>query len=299
LDDNVIAADDYLSYVDEALAEAGREIRNAAQTSVESTSAAERLGASLGSAKHAINRAQNDLAAYKARRRRNEDRSVATEAMPRLLKSGAGTDPRLVVAVLPLPFEEERISISMLSAPDFRSRFAVWVSRFNNDERRNRDRFLLTVPGSQTSSLSDGLFHFSTTAQRSTDEREALDLHASGAVVYTRRIYSHTTPQVYSSRIVALFVETALRFVSRLYEECQLAPRALAVQLRVANVDGWDLDVSGTTDGIGICPPEDKQQSNAVQNPIVLAFPISESQMDSVATVFESAIEAEFGRGKT
>jgi hypothetical protein len=289
------SADDYLRHVRDALNEATREIDTAATISLPDDEAKEYLGRALGQARNALTRAQRDLAAHIARQTRRVDQNAA-EAYFRNLRLTEDPHSQIVVAVVPLPLEEERVPLELMIQRSFQNDFTNWVTRFNNEERRtSRLPYLMDVPGGLSPVVEDGRFHFLSHPQGSKEPSQTATLDPSGAFLYKQRLYSWQTPPKYTIELVLAAVQSTINFVWRLYEELAITPRAFGVQSALVNVGDFHLMIPFQLGGFTeFLPKEGVGSIAAPERPIVVPFGAQQSALDRVVPRTETAIRAHY-----
>lgn len=300
MEHEIRGADDYLQHVAGALDEATREIDSAATVFVESEEAKRQLGETLGQARNALTRARRDLDAHVARELRRDDRSAA-ETYFENLALVEDQLAQIVVAIMPLPLEEERISVDMFAQRTFQNDFTNWVTRFNNDERRNTPAtYLLEVPGGTTPRLEQDHFRFEAIPQGGAESSQTAWLYPSGAFVFKSRLYSWTDPPSYTIGLVIEEVRATIKFVWRLYEELRIVPRSVAIQCAITKVDQFHLKTPARFAGFVDWVPNDGVTNIAAPlEPIVLPFASDDVAIKRVVPSVESAVQARYSPSQT
>jgi hypothetical protein len=289
---NIRSGDDYLKYVAGSLDEVKREIDSAATVFVESDEARRQLGEALGQARNALKRAHRDLNAHVARQLRHEDRSTA-EAYYESLRLTDDDLPQIIVAIVPLPLEEERISAEIFSAKRFQDDFTNWVTRFNYEEQRKASvRYLQEVPGSTWSSRENEFFQFNSAVQGVTEPSQSARLYPSGAFIFKRRWYSHVP---LSDESIREEVRRTIQFAWRLFDEVNLVPRSFAVQASLRSMKDVCLQITTRSgDLVDWFPRDGVVNIVAPLDPIVLPFSTTESTILRVLSAVQSTLQAHY-----
>ncbi|MDP9025517.1 MAG: hypothetical protein M3N13_09110 [Candidatus Eremiobacteraeota bacterium] len=293
--DEVEAADDYLRHVEDALREAATEIDAAASVPVSDGATKEYLGRALGQARNALSRAERDLAAHVGRRIRHDAERSADRYISNLRLVEA-SNAEVVIAVIPLPLENERIPLELISRGAFHTDFTNWVTRFNHDERSTiRLPYLMEVPGNLSPVFEREQFRFLSYAQGAKEPSQAATLYQSGAFVFRHRLYSWQTPPRYTIGYVSQDLRSTMLFVLRLYEDLHIAPRSLAIQSALANVSNFRLmtptGFGGEFGGFNELEPKEGLVSIvAPERPLVVPYTRQQAVVDQIISRTEASV---------
>lgn len=294
---NIRSGDDYLEYVADSLDEVKREIDSAATVFVENDEARRQLGEALGQARNALTRAHRDLNAHVARQQRCEDRSIAENYFEslRLIDDDL---PQIVVAIVPLPLEEERLALDTFAKRTFQSDFTNWVTRFNHDERRNTPaKYLLEIPGSSMPRSEQGHFAFEAMPQGGTERSQSALLYQSGAFVFKSRLYSWTDPPSFTIDLILEEVRATIKFVLRLYEELNVVPRSVAVQAAITKVHPFHMKTPARFSGfIDWLPNADVVDIVAPYEPLIMPFTAGDETIRRILPAIESSVQSRYTR---
>ena len=278
--------------IDDALTEALREIEIAVEEPSDASSDRRKLGASLGQAHHAIVRARRELAAHRSNEEQRIDRNFARDDLHDLLLRYRGDTPRVMIAVLPLPFVGNRVDLTGRDPRTHHDDFRVLLSRFNADERRRFHPYLDIRFGTHASRLESDHFHFWVAPPHEDAATESGDLYASGAFVFTRNMVSLESPFEFDERFINEQIEGTIRFATWLYAELSVAPHAIELQVAVANVPHWNYRTKNQLfrarglDQYSIAPPQ----------PTILPFPPDEQRLQTAQAEVDITFRLQFLR---
>lgn len=291
MDANVNRADDYLGYVEGALEEARSQVTRASEVSVEEQVARQTLADTLGQAYNAITRAQRDLEAHRGRARRRDDRDAAEAYFPTVWFEDDGTS-LLQIAALPLPLEDERISLERLSPDAFNRDLTAWITRFNNDGH-SRSPYLMAVPGGMGSTFERGRQRFMTTPQHGTSPSEQALIYPTGAFVYWQPLWRHFDPPKFFIDMIKEDARLTLLFINDLYRELSIRPRAIALQVSLRHIEDFLVMVPGRfVQAPNAMKPAAGVKSVLIpEQPLVLSGTV-EAMIDRAVPAIDAAIRA-------
>jgi hypothetical protein len=243
--------DDYLTHIRGALAEATEHIGIASGVFVENADQRDRLGGALGQAGNAIARARRDLDAHEHREEGHRDRSDAARYIEKLDLTTDAFDEQLAIAVVPLPLVTDRIPLAQLEAPAMSAAFLDLVNRFNGmgkPVRFDANHYLTELPGSLGGSWAGDHFLFKSWSQGTDTHAGSLQqvavLYETGAYVYADRQWPKASPNIAMGlEVIQARVVASLTFAQALYRELRLVPRAIGIQVAMANVGSMRLVV--------------------------------------------------------
>ena len=185
-------------------------------------------------------RAAADVIAHLARAGRE---GAAARAYAFFKKVPFAVDDRaqLVVAVVPLPLEMERLDEALFSDRQFHTSFNNRVNGFNYRHRGMKADFLIVVPGSSSPRERDGHFEFVVWADGSGDSIQTARLYASGLFIFTRKLYCDQTPKWVHTGFITETTQLVLDFAGELYQDYGIDVRTVGVQAALVNAGDFEL----------------------------------------------------------
>ncbi|HEV3157307.1 MAG TPA: hypothetical protein VGZ00_08170 [Candidatus Baltobacteraceae bacterium] len=293
MENEIAIGDDYLEHINSALEEAKRAIDSAATVFVQSAEAQQHLGESLGRASNAVARARRDLNAHVAREIRRSEHSAAEKYFADL-RLAEDEHTKIVVAIVPLPLEEERISPNLFAQQHFLNDFSIWLTRFNSEERRgNALAYLMAIPGGLIPSVESEQVRFSAVPSGGTEPSQVAHLYPTGAFVFKHRI-SWGPQTTYRVGLVIDDLRATIKFAWRVYEELHIVPKCVAIQCALTNVANFTLRIASDFEETNeLTPNEGLTNIITPTSPIVLPFNLDEA-LTRVTPRIESEIRANY-----